>query len=166
MEDKGNELIAAFDTLFTTNRIQMLKILLCRLSPSGQGTLAVYIKLLELQYTMQYFRTHSSAGIFGQPLPLSVSLTGGDNTETLKLLDELLPFSGPEEKKKIGDLKGMLQGLSRMQEMMEMLKMVQELFPDAFQTDAKSPSDLLSGLSGMGDMDLSLLLQMLGKEPS
>ncbi len=166
MEDKGNELIAAFDALFTTNRIQMLKILLCRLSPSGQGALAVYIKLLELQYTLQYFHTSPSAGIFRSPLPLSVSLTDGDNTETLKLLDELLPFSSPEERGKIEGLKGMLQSLSRMQEMMEMFQLLQELFPDAFQPDGKSPSDLLAGLSGAGDTDLSLLFQMLAQKPS
>lgn len=165
MEEKGKELIAAFDAFFTTNRIQMLKILLCRLSPSGQGSLAVYIKLLELQYTLQYFRVHPSATIFGQPLPLSANLMDGDNTETLRLLDELLPFSGPEEKKKIEGLKGMLQGLSRMQETLEMLNMMQELFPDAFQADSKSPSDFFSGLSGMGDTDLSFLFGMLGKDP-
>ena len=161
MEDKGTGLITAFDSLFTTNKIQMLKILLSRLSPSSQGSFAVYIKFLELQYTMQLVRTHPSVKLPGQGKPLSLNLLEGDNSDTLELLDELLPFSSPDERRKIENMKNMLMNISRMKEMMEMLQMMQELFPDGFDGGG-NPADILSGLSGMGDTDMSALFQMLG----
>lgn len=39
MEEKGAGLIAAFDSLYTTNRIQMLKVLLTRLPPPARADL-------------------------------------------------------------------------------------------------------------------------------
>ncbi len=47
--------IQAFDALFTTNHIQMYKILLPYLEASLQKQLAVYIKYMEFQYTLTYF---------------------------------------------------------------------------------------------------------------
>ena len=162
MEDKGNGLITAFDSLFTTNRIQMLKILLSRLSPSSQGSFAVYIKFLELQYTIQFFRTHSSASMPGQGKPLSLNLLDGDNSDTLELLDELLPFSGPGEREKIESMKSMLINIGRMKEMRDMIQMMQEMFPDGFGSGGENPDDILSGLAGMNGMDISSLFQMFG----
>lgn len=162
MEEKGTGIIAAFDSLFTTNKIQMLKILLSRLSPPGQGSLAVYIKLLELQYTISFFRRHPSVTFPGQGKPLSLNLTEGDNTDTIELLDELLPFSSPDEQKKIQTLKSMLSNIGRMKEMMDMIQMMQELFPEGFEGAGGNPADILSGLSGMGNMDMSSLFQMFG----
>lgn len=163
MEEKGTELIHAFDSLFTTNKIQMLKILLSRLSPSSQGSLAVYIKFLELQYTISFFRAHPSVKLPGQKKPLSLNLMDSDNTDTVELLDELLPFSSPDERKKIQTLKSMLSNMSHMKEMMDMIQMMQELFPDGFEGAGANPADLLSGLSGMGNMDMSSLFQMFGE---
>lgn len=161
MEDKGTGLITAFDSLFTTNKIQMLKIILTRLSPASQGSFAVYIKFLELQYTIQLFRSHSAVKIPGQGKPLSLDFMNGDNADTLELLDELLPFSSSAERKRIENMKNMLVNLSRMKEMMNMMQMMQELFPNGFDGSG-NPADILSGLSGMGDMDMSSLFQMLG----
>ena len=47
MEDTHSNTITAFDSLFTTSRIQMLKVLFSWLAPEQQGGFAVYIKLLE-----------------------------------------------------------------------------------------------------------------------
>lgn len=163
MEEKGTRLITAFDSLFTTNKIQMLKILLSRLAPSSQGIFAVYIKFLELQYTFSLFRANAPVKMPGQGKPLSLNLLDGDNAETLELLDELLPFSTSEERKKIETFKNMLSNMSRMKEMMEMIQMLQELFPDGFDGAGGNPADILSGLSGMGDMDMSSLFQMFGE---
>ena len=163
MEDKGTGLITAFDSLFTTNQIQMLKILLTRLSPASQGSFAVYIKFLELRYTIQLFRSHSVVKIPGQKKPLSFDFLSGDNTDTLELLDELLPFSSSVERKKIENMKNMLANLSRMKEMMETMQMMQELFPNGFD-GSSNPADFLSGLSGLGDMDMSSIFQMFGGE--
>ena len=58
MEEQSAKTVTAFDSLFTSNKIQMLKILLPRLIPEQQGGFAVYIKLLELQYTLTFLRRY------------------------------------------------------------------------------------------------------------
>ena len=52
-----NEAVIAFDTLYTQNHIQILKILLPYFDPYGQNHLAVWIKYLELRYTLEYVST-------------------------------------------------------------------------------------------------------------
>ena len=55
MDDKRIDKAAAFDTLFTSNRIQILKILAYYMDPRLLKGLAVYIKMSELQYTLTLF---------------------------------------------------------------------------------------------------------------
>ena len=55
MDDKRIDKAAAFDTLFTSNRIQILKILAYYMDPRLLKGLAVYIKMSELQYTLTPF---------------------------------------------------------------------------------------------------------------
>ncbi|MCM1187810.1 MAG: hypothetical protein NC541_00755 [bacterium] len=160
MEEKGTNLIASFDSMYTTDRIRMLKIILPWLPPSGQGGFAVYIKLLELQHTFFLLR---------RPLQeraacsrrLSSDLFSGDTAGTVELLDELLPFSGPSERSRIENLKGLLQNMGKMKEMMEMMEMMKELFPDGFGGNTGDPMEMLSGMAGM---DLSAVFDMFGKE--
>ena len=52
MEKQEQDSIQAFDTLYTTNQIQILKILLPYCAPDIQRNLAVMIRFLELQYTI------------------------------------------------------------------------------------------------------------------
>lgn len=60
-ETKVSEKIYAFDSLYTTNHIQMLKVLLPCLNPSLQRTLTLYIKFLELFYAIHFLNTHPYA---------------------------------------------------------------------------------------------------------
>ena len=159
MDEQASKTITAFDSLFTTNRIQMLKILLPWLAPGQQGGFAVYIKLLELQYTLTFLRRHSDARLLGNGKQLSADFFQGDNDDTLKLLDELIPFSSQEDRTKIENMKNMMANFKRMQEMMDMIKMMQELFPEGMNMD--NPMDMFSGMSDSG---LSSLFQMFGKE--
>ncbi|MCI8693077.1 MAG: hypothetical protein HFH91_10115 [Lachnospiraceae bacterium] len=157
MEDTHSNTITAFDSLFTTNRIQMLKVLFSWLAPEQQGGFAVYIKLLELQYAFTLMRRHSGIWLPGSRKKLSADFFQGDNTDTLELLDELLPFSGQDERSKIEGMKNMLANLKKMQEMMEMVKMMQELFPEGM--GGENPMDMFSNMSDAG---LSSIFQMFG----
>lgn len=159
MEEPISKAIAAFDSLFTTNRIQMLKILLPRLAPEQQTGFAVYIKLLELQYTLSFLRRHPGVRLFGNGQPLCADFFQGDNEDTIQLLEELLPFSSPKERSKIENMKNMMANFKKMQEMMEMVQMLQELFPEGMGGD--NPMDLFSGMS---DMDMSSIFQMFGND--
>ena len=88
---------------------------------------------------------------------MSADFFQGDNSDTLELLDELLPFSGPDERPKIEGMKNMLANLKKMQEMMEMVKMMQELFPEGM--GGENPMDMFSNMSDAG---LSSIFQMFG----
>ena len=161
MEDKGTDLITAFDSLFTTNKIQMLKVLLTRFPTSQQGSFAIYIKFLELQYTLQFLHLRPQPRIpFSKPL--SADLFSGDSSDTIELLDELLPFSGPEERTRIENMKNMLQNIAKMKEMMEMMEMMKEMFPEGFGSAGENSMDFFSGMAGMPDM--SSVFEMFGKE--
>lgn len=157
MEDNHSNTITAFDSLFTNNRIQMLKVLFSWLAPEQQGGFAVYIKLLELQYAFTLMRRHSGIWLPGNRKRLSADFFQGDNSDTLELLDELLPFSGPNERSKIEGMKNMLANMKKMQEMMEMVKMMQELFPEGM--GGENPMDMFSNMSDAG---LSSIFQMFG----
>ena len=137
----------------------MLKILFSRLVPEQQGGFAVYIKLLELQHAFMLMHRHSNVWMPGNRKALSADFFQGDNSDTLELLDELLPFSGPGERSKIESMKNMLVNLKKIQEMMEMVKMMQELFPEGMGTD--NPMDMFSNMSDAG---LSSIFQMFGTE--
>jgi len=184
MESTENNLIRTFDERFTSNKIQMMKILFSRLPSSFQKDFAVYIKFMELQYTMNLSRSPSHFSSYSSK-SLSFSLFSGDHADTLELLDELIPFSTPEEQKRIENIKNMLRQMSQIQNIIEMMQMMQELFPEGFGGDSQNPSDILSGLSGMfgssestgmpnlsdmpdlsafGNMDLSALFQMFGNQ--
>lgn len=154
---KEIDAIAAFDSLFTTNRIQMLKVLLPRLSPEAQGNFAVYIKFLELQYTVTFLQMHPSIPLLGTGKQLSGNLFQSDNADTIELLDELLPFSGPEERTKIEGMRNMLQNMGKMQEMMEMMQMLQEMFPEGMNAD--NPMDMFSNMAGS---DMASMFRMFG----
>lgn len=155
MTEKVQEKIVAFDTLFTTNQIQTLKILLTYMEPSQQKNLAVYIKFLELQYTISFFKLHPSCSLGYSDLPKGANFTN--------LCEELLPLCPPSEQEKIVQMKNMMQTFENMQEMMQMVHMMQEMFPEGENPFNGDPSSILSGLSGMSGsdpMDLSQLSQL------
>ena len=137
MEENELGSIAAFDSLFTTNRIQMMKALLPYLKPEQQGALAVCIKAMELNYTLSFIKNH--------PHILPSRLPGKNDTS--KLWDEILPFCGPEERSQVENMKNMMQNMKQMQEMMETMQMMQEMFPEGMD---------------MENMDLSSIMEMMG----
>lgn len=137
MEENELGSITAFDSLFTTNRIQMMKALLPYLNPQQQGALAVCIKVMELNYTLSFIKNHPHALPFRLPRKNDASA----------LWDEILPFCGPEERSKVENMKNMMQSMNQMQEMMETMQMMQEMFPEGMD---------------MENMDLSSIMEMMG----
>ena len=86
MTDKKDDAsnVMAFDALYTTNQIQKLKVLLPYIEPSMQKHLAVYIKYMELQYTIQFTKKHTATlcgcGLSQPDVPRALPLLnpGGD----------------------------------------------------------------------------------------
>lgn len=117
METIKNEQIYAFDSLYTTNHIQMLKILLPCLNPPLQKNLALYIKFLELRYTISFLHTH----------PYVISGCGFDkkNREQEIPVGDLLPYLTPREAENLKELQksmNIMKQFSNMQKNMEALK--------------------------------------------
>lgn len=156
MDEKEFGKVTAFDTLFTTNRMKMLKILLTYLAPSSQKNLAIYIKLMELQYTISFFQKYPYASLG--------SLPHEESFDTMKLCDEILPLCAPGEQEKIKQMRTMYQNFENMQEMMQMIQMMQEMFPEGApfgggNGEGDGGMDFLSGLAGMDFSQLANLFQ-------
>jgi len=149
MMDNSTDKILAFDTLFTTNHIQIMKILLNYVEPSQQKTMAVYIKFMELQYTISFFRKHPHSA-----LPHSSKETSFNAS---KLLEEIIPLCSPSEQEKFHQIKNMMGTYENMQEMMETMQMMKDLFPEGEGPLGMDPSTLFSGNGGM---DLSQMFEM------
>lgn len=151
--------VMAFDALYTTNRIQKLKVLLPYIEPSMQKHLAVYIKYMELQYTMNLTKRHSSA-LSGCGLSLP------EKPDLKKLCKELCLYSTPEEIKQLEQIQNILQTMETVQEMSQTMSAIQEIFPD-MNMDSDSPEtagDSPNGSSFSGSPMLSMLMNMLTPE--
>lgn len=165
MEENDQAKIIAFDTIFTTNHIQILKILLAYIDPSRQKHMAVCIKLLELQYTLSFFKMHPASALQGIP---------HENTfDAAKLCNEIFPLCSRSEQTHIKQMREMYQNVENLQEMMQMMQMMQmmkEMFPEGTASGGDNCTDFMSILSGMSgisgmpdlsDIDLSQIFEML-----
>ena len=122
MGDKGQDKVIAFDTLFTTNHIQKMKIFMPYLDLSMQKNIAIHIKIMELQYTIQFFQRNPSV----LPLPLQKE----KSNDTSAILSSILPYCNPDEKAKIEGISNMFKTYQQFKEMMEMMEMMKDLFPE------------------------------------
>ena len=125
MDDKRIDKAAAFDTLFTSNRIQILKILAYYMDPRLLKGLAVYIKMSELQYTLTLFRRHPETSLCIAPSSVN------EETAT-ELCNDLMPLCDETQKSALRQITQMMDNIHNFQEMMEMVQTMQELFPEGF----------------------------------
>lgn len=160
-EDASN--VMTFDALYTTNQIQKLKVLLPYIEPSMQKHLAVYIKYLEFQYTLNYVKRH--------PFTLSgCELSPTKKPDFKKLCNELCLYSTPEEIRQLEQMQNILQTMETVQEMTQTMNAMQEIFPDlsmesmldpAFSqtipTDGDSAAQPGAAASPMLDMMMNML---------
>lgn len=150
--------VTAFDALFTNNQIQKLKILLSYVDSPMQRQLAIYIKFLELKYTMELFQRSPQLSV--SPTPTESSF------DPAKLCQEVTPYCSPQEQRQINQFASMFQAMSHYQEMMEMVKMFQEMFPEgmAFPGAEACSSENGDGSGGMSpDMMSAGLGSMFGE---
>ena len=144
--------ILAFDTLYTTNHIKIMKLLLPYLDAKHQRKLAIYIKWQELIFTLNFFRQYS------------VSLYNSDFTEKKTLdLNTLFPLLSPYCNE---HEKNLLSQFSQMQNMMNMMEGIQEYLPLIQQfmssiSGENNPNTLFG--NGDGNM-MDILKNMLSEE--
>ena len=152
--------VMAFDALYTTNEIQKFKVLLPYIEPSMQKHLAVYIKYMELQYTMKYVRRH--------PFRISgCSIPSDEQPDLRSLCRQLSLYSTPEEIRQLEQFQNMLQTMETMQEMTQTMSALQEIFPDlsaappfgsdSASSDTEGAESAQTGQSAMLDMMMNML---------
>lgn len=135
METRRSEQIYAFDSLYTTNHIQMLKILLPCLHPPLQKNLALYIKFLELRYTISFLNAHpyviSGCGFSkkygGQDLPI----------------DDLLPYLTPKEADHFRQLQKTMDIMKQFSNMQKNMEALQGILPEGMDLES-----LFQGMMG------------------
>ena len=112
-----------FDSLFSSGRLQMLKVLLPCLPEDKRGTLAIYIRMQEFLHTLG-FVSRAKNSIPMPPPP-----------EGEALVDALLPYCDPEQERQLRSFRQTLHQMDHLKEMMEMAQMMQELFPDGMNAE-------------------------------
>ena len=163
--------VTAFDALFTNNQIQKLKVLISYVDSPMQRQLAIYIKFLELKYTLELFQRSPQLTV--SPMPQEGPLDAG------RLCQEVTPYCSPRERNQLNQFSSMFQAMSHYQETMEMVKMFQDMFPEGMSFPGAEAAgseggdgaagginpDLMSaglgGLFGGGMPDISQLMSMM-----
>lgn len=147
MDSNEQNKVIAFDTLFSTNHISMLKVMLPYMENQMQKSMAVYIKFLELNYTIDFYRKH--------PHPICGCMDKEGPPDLLRLCTELLPYCTEEEKKQMDQIRGIFQSMEMYREMSKTMDLMKDVMPDMgnfFQSFGEEHS---AGNTAAGDEDSS-----------
>ena len=123
------EAILAFDTLYTTNHMKILKLMLPYLEPFEQKKLAIFIKWKELIFTLKFFKNYS-ASIY------SPDFRANRKLDFNTLFPILMPYCSETEKNILSQFYELQNMMHRFEEMQQYMPMIQEL---------------MSSMSGQGD---------------
>lgn len=126
MEPTENEAVAAFDTLYTNNHIQILKVLLPYFDFKGKKQLAVLIKFMELRYTMDYFSRHSALDAAAQEVHRKSA-----QPDIVRIFEQIKNFCTPSERAMFDQLANMKRSMEMYDEMMGMMQMFSQLMPES-----------------------------------
>lgn len=161
MEKKEHDKIIAFDTLFTTNHIQMLKIIMPYLDAPMRKKMAVYIKYLELDYTISYYNSHSVelCGCCANPMDSSKK----EEFNIAKLCSEILPYCTAEEKQKVEQLTGLFRSIEMYRELSQTFEMMKDFAPSSDGTkDGATEDGMLDMLMNMLSPEQKSMFEMFG----
>lgn len=105
-----------FDSIFSTDELQIMKVLLPCLPEDKRGFFAIFIRFQELMLTMDRVR-HSPRGI---PMPKAPS---GDS-----LMEELLPYCNSSQESMLRQFQQSMEQFEELKDAMEMASMMQDVF--------------------------------------
>lgn len=148
MEPSENQIVAAFDTLYTSNHIQILKVLLPWFDAKSRKNMAVMIKFMELQYTMDYCQNHAPAL---DAASFETEGTAGRQPDIIEIFDQIRHFCTPSERAVIDQIASLKKNMELYQDMKNMMQMFEQLTPQetASASDdrfAPNPMELLKSM--------------------
>ena len=142
MESHETDSVTAFDTLYTTNHLQMLKILLPHLQADIQPHIAVYIKLNELLFTLRFSKEQH------QHID---SVSDEKEVDMQALISELTPYLNGNEKDMLQKLSSMKENMVKFQQISQMMQMMEGL--------SDSPESILQGFLSEEQMAMFKMFQ-------
>ncbi len=140
MDSNEHNKVIAFDTLFCTNHIQMLKVMLPYMDNQTQKSMAIYIKFLELNYTIDYFKKH--------PYPLCGCVEKAPSPDVLKICTELLPYCNENERKQLEQIRNLIQGMEMYKEMSKTIEIMKDFMPEMTAFNNEGPDESSSASDG------------------
>lgn len=143
MEELNDDCIKKFDTKYSSNKIQCLKIISGYVTPNVQNLLAVYIKFLEIKLCLSRLDNHINFNDI-------VHCT--DKINIPNLISDIMPFLSDTEQKKMTQIKQTLTQIEHYQSLFQTFQMMQDLFGDGKDNPFGNFSP---------DMDMSELSSMM-----
>ncbi len=123
--------ICAFDTLYTNRQIQMLKLAMPLLPSVYRSFLAIYIKFLELQHTINMAKSsHFSDAVHPDNGGFTLNAETMDN-----YFQSIMPYLSDDDKGKVQKIKNMLQTMEQFKQMKPILDMMSQTGEGASSED-------------------------------
>ena len=140
MDNHEIDPVTAFDTLYTSNQLQMLKIVLPYMEGHIQHFIAIYIKFSEFMLAL-----HFSSGSY--PSKKEPDMTG--------MIKNLSPYLSDSEKEMMNQFSSMQENMEQFKQMSAMMQMMNEM--------GGSPEDALQGFLSEEQM---AMFKMFGEDLS
>lgn len=144
MDETGKDAVCLFDTLYTTNHIQMLKILLPYLNVNIQNQLALYIKFQEFKYTYTYIQTYNR--------PIFQEKKRDFDIQSLN--KQITPYCTDEEVNKIRQLLSVFQNLDQINEFKKYMPLFESLMSNSEHADGPHLENMLKGMLSEEQLNL------------
>lgn len=155
--EENTEAILAFDTLYTTNHMKILKLLIPYLETEHQKKLAVFIKLQELMFTLNFFRQYS-ASLY------SPDFKQGKKMDLNTLIPLLIPYCNEAEKNIISQFSQIQNMMNMMEQMQVYMPMIQQLISSMYGDDTNPDGMNQNGLDLGGNNLMDMLKNMMSEE--
>ena len=151
--EENMEAILAFDMLYTTNHMKILKLLIPYLESEHQKKLAVFIKWQELMFTLNFFKQYS-ASLYSPDFKQSKKL------DLNNLISLLTPYCNESEK-------AIISQFSQMQNMMEQMKVYMPMiqhFMSSMSDEGNHSNGMPEGMDLGGNNMMDILKNMMSEE--
>lgn len=135
MKDDFSQMMTPFDQYISTQSLQMIKLLIPFMPPQSQRMIAVYVKFLEFQHTLSFFRNMRQR-----------------SSSPEDIFDGLKPYLSPSDLESFDQMQNMMNMMSMMQEMQNMSDMdfdpmsMMGMFAQEEHTEPQKEGETIDGL--------------------
>lgn len=157
-----NDYVLAFDHFYTNNHIQILKSLLPFIENDNSNKLPVFIKYMELEYTISLCNNGKHPVKDGLSA-CSKSSSDGNNdfSENLeKIFNAIHKYLSPNEEKSFSQILSAFSTMKNIREMQQMMELFQSMNPDTNFGEGIENLNNLGNLN-LKNMDIADIMQLI-----